>query len=251
MFPRTLAVIFLFAPTVLSELFNDPELLAGFYQGDIKAHPIRTRNGMVNKIYHWPNQTVQYIIDKNAFADSHHREILRAISIIEAKSCIIFKPATETELPKALVITSKGKGCNSVYLGYRNKKHVVNLQIFPLGEGCFRIGSIIHELLHVLGFEHQHVAQNRDKYVSIQWKNIDPQYNINFVNNDNSTVWHDFDEGYDYESVMHYVPKAFSKNGEPTIVPLKDGAANMGQRLYISEKDVRKLNKMYRCPGYV
>nr|AAM29219.1 AT07409p [Drosophila melanogaster] len=251
MFPQIWAVIFLFTPTVFSELFKDPELLAGFYQGDIKAHPIRTRNGIVNQIYHWPNRTVPYMIEDDAFADSHHREILRAISIIEENSCVIFKPATEMDFPMALVITSKGLGCNTVHLGYRNKTQVVNLEIYPLGEGCFRIGSIIHELLHVLGFEHQHVSQNRDQYVSIQWENINPQYNINFVNNDNSTAWHDFDEGYDYESVMHYVPRAFSRNGQPTIVPLREGAENMGQRFYMSEKDIRKLNKMYRCPDHV
>ncbi|EDV58035.1 seminal metalloprotease 1 [Drosophila erecta] len=250
MFARTLAVIFLFAPTVFNELLNDPELLAGFYQGDIKAYPFRSRNGIVNQIYHWPNRTVQYMIETNEFDDSHHQEILRAISIIEANSCVIFQPATETDFPR-LVITSKGIGCNSAFLGYRNKTQLVNLQIFPLGVGCFRIGSIIHELLHVLGFEHQHVAHNRDQYVSIQWENINPVYNINFFNNDNSTAWHDFHEGYDFESVMHYVPKAFSKNGQPTIVPLQDGPANIGQRLYMSEKDIRKLNKMYRCPGYV
>jgi len=172
------------------------------------------------------------------------------MSIIEANSCIVFKPATKKERFKAVIIKSNGMGCNSYYLGFRNRTQVVNLQTYPLGEGCFRIGSIIHELLHVLGFEHQHVAQNRDEFVKIQWNNINPEYNINFLNTDTTTQWHDFGEEYDYESLMHYLPTAFTKNGQPTIVALKEGAVNMGQRHYLSEKDIRKLNKMYKCPGY-
>ncbi|XP_017067080.2 seminal metalloprotease 1 [Drosophila eugracilis] len=251
MYSLTCTLLLLFARQVFNKPLEDPELRQDYYQGDILYQPVRTRNGIVNKILHWPNGTVPYIIEKNAFDDSHHREILRAISIIEENSCVVFAPVTEEEHSNAVVIRSNGFGCNSAYLGYRQIQQIVNLQIFPIGMGCFRIGSIIHELLHILGFEHQHVANNRDEYISIQWDNIQPKFNINFVNTDNSTLWHDFGEGYDYESVMHYVPKAFSKNGQPTIIPLRDGAENMGQRLYMSEKDIRKLNKMYNCPGYV
>ncbi|XP_017002840.2 seminal metalloprotease 1 [Drosophila takahashii] len=251
MFSLALALIFLFDREVFGKPATDPELQSEYFQGDIIGVPFRSRNGISNAIFHWPNGIVQYVIEDNDFGEAHRREILRAISIIEAKSCVVFKPATAEERSKALVITSKGAGCNSVYLGFRNRVQIVNLQIYPLGEGCFRIGSIIHELLHVLGFEHQHVASNRNEYVRIKWENINPEYKINFVNEDKSTSWHDFGEGYDYESVMHYIPKAFSKNGLPTIEPLKEGATNMGQRLYMSEKDIRKLNKMYKCPGYV
>ncbi|KAH8352284.1 hypothetical protein KR084_003148 [Drosophila pseudotakahashii] len=269
MFPLALALIFLFDRQVFSKPATDPELVLEYFQGDIIGERFRSRNGISNAILHWPKGIVQYIIEKKGFGmydmdiciyssadqniegDAHYREILRAISIIEEKSCVVFKPATGKERSKALVITSRGTGCNSVYLGFRNRVQVVNLQVYPLGEGCFRIGSIIHELLHVLGFEHQHVASNRDEYVRIKWENINPEYKVNFVNDDNSTSWHDFGEGYDYESLMHYIPKAFSKNGLPTIEPLKGGATNMGQRLYMSEKDIRKLNKMYKCPGYV
>ncbi|KAF4524240.1 hypothetical protein B566_EDAN008786 [Ephemera danica] len=62
----------------------------------------------------------------------------------------------------------------------------------------------------------------------------------------NDTVVTDYDIGYDYGSVMHYSRKAFSKNGEDTIVPLEDGA-EIGNREKVSDKDLAKLRAKYGC----
>jgi hypothetical protein len=40
--------------------------------------------------------------------------------------------------------------------------------------GCIFHGTTVHELLHALGFEHQHSATDRDNYVTINWNNIQP-----------------------------------------------------------------------------
>lgn len=54
-------------------------------------------------------------------------------------------------------------------------------------------------------------------------------------------------EPYDYSSIMHYGPYAFSANGKRTIVARKSGAQRMGQRVQFSEIDLRKINKLYHC----
>uniref|UniRef100_A0A915MY79 Metalloendopeptidase n=1 Tax=Meloidogyne javanica TaxID=6303 RepID=A0A915MY79_MELJA len=53
---------------------------------------------------------------------------------------------------------------------------------------------------------------------------------------------------YDYSSVMHYGPLAFSKNGKPTIEP-KEKSVTIGQRLGFSPTDLYKVNKLYNCPN--
>lgn len=50
---------------------------------------------------------------------------------------------------------------------------------------------------------------------------------------------------YDFDSIMHYGPRAFSRNGKPTMVPKRP--ANIGQRLRFSKLDLYKLNKLYDC----
>jgi len=84
--------------------------------------------------------------------------------------------------------------------------------------------------------------------VQIVEENITEGMEFNFDKYTEQTV-NDFGEKYDYGSVMHYGPYAFSKNGERTIVVLEEGKEDaIGQRLELSETDIKKLNAMYKCP---
>jgi hypothetical protein len=58
-------------------------------------------------------------------------------------------------------------------------------------------------------------------------------------------------EPYDYGSILHYGPYAFSANGKRTIVAKKGNSQKMGQRIQFSDIDLRKINRLYQCssPG--
>jgi len=50
-------------------------------------------------------------------------------------------------------------------------------QTVSLDDKCILSGApgvVIHELMHVLGFYHEHQRPDRDKYVSINLDNVDP-----------------------------------------------------------------------------
>ncbi|XP_073822515.1 seminal metalloprotease 1-like [Musca autumnalis] len=236
---------FVFALPMVNRVETDPELTAGFVEGDMDLD-INSRNGLRDEVYRWPNNTVYYKF-QTQFDDDHRNHILRGMRNIEAVSCIRFEEANENT-PHYVNITGNSGGCSST-VGYRSSgSQNYNLQIYPLDEGCFRIGTIMHEFLHTLGFRHMQSSANRDEYVFINETNVQDGKLHNFNKYDETAV-DDFDQGYDYGSVLHYSAYAFSANGEMTIVPLKEEAAGiMGQRRDMSKSDINRLNLMYRCP---
>ena len=98
--------------------------------------------------------------------------------------------------------------------------------MLPLFSNCFKNGMMtpVHEILHTLGFVHEHTRPDRDSFVDVNTDNILPGKVGNFkkrlqgysdyfeegsVNSQNSP--------YDVLSVLHYGPQDFSKNGKDVI----------------------------------
>lgn len=46
-------------------------------------------------------------------------------------------------------------------------------QELSLDNGCLHLDTIIHELMHSVGFYHEHERWDRDLFVTILWPNID------------------------------------------------------------------------------
>lgn len=130
------------------------------------------------------------------------------MKIIERVSCIRFLPATEKTLDYVYIVVSTS-GCSSK-VGYRGGEQTIKLKPAILDSGCFKLGTIQHELLHTLGFHHQQCASNRDEFVQIVEENIIEGKEKNFLKYEEDRVG-DFDVDYDYGSILHYSSMAFSK----------------------------------------
>ncbi|XP_011300427.1 zinc metalloproteinase nas-13 [Fopius arisanus] len=210
--------------------------LSGLLEGDIMTNP--QKNGLLDKAMRWPSGIVPFYIKEEDFGEEDIAEIEAAIAEYHEKTCIRFRAYNKSD--KAyVVIQGSAPGCWSS-VGRQGKGQVINLQ----NPGCLKRGTIIHEILHALGFYHQQSSFDRDDYVQIVWDNISKGKEHNFDKYNNKLVT-DFGVGYDYGSVMHYSGKAFTSNGNPTIVPLKEGVT-IGQRKGFSKKDITKLQAMYK-----
>ncbi|CAO1404987.1 unnamed protein product [Diamesa tonsa] len=211
---------------------------SGLYQGDIMIYSKAERNGVLDMKLRWPNATVPFYIEESQFTDEEIKVLLSAFKDYNRKTCVRFKPYKETD-SNWVIITGNEKGCWSS-VGMREEGQQINLHT----PKCVRKGTVIHELLHALGFYHQQSASNRDEFVKIMWENIEPGHENNF-NIYNSSVITDYGVEYDTESIMHYSRTAFSKNGQDTIVPIQN-IAQLGQRNGLTDKDIKKLDTMYK-----
>ncbi|XP_012497335.1 PREDICTED: astacin-like metalloendopeptidase [Propithecus coquereli] len=119
------------------------------------------------------------------------------------------------------------------------------MQMVSLAPACLQRGRgiVLHELMHVLGFWHEHARADRDHYIRVDWNEILPGFEINFIKSRSSNML----TPYDYSSVMHYGRLAFSRRGLPTIVPLWDPSVHIGQRWNLSASDITRVLRLYGC----
>ena len=54
---------------------------------------------------------------------------------------------------------------------------------------------------------------------------------------------------YDFDSIMHYGRKSFSKNGKDTIRAIINPNRPLGQRDGFTNLDVHEINALYDCAG--
>jgi hypothetical protein len=181
----------------------------------------------------WPNCVMPYEIDPNL---PNKQRVTDAIAHWEANTAFRFPlrtPANAASHPNYVRFTDAG-GCWSL-VGMRGGQQTISL-----GANC-TTGNTIHEIGHAVGLWHEQSREDRDLFVTIHWQNIQSgmaaQFNQHIVDGDDYGV-------YDYGSVMHYPRKAFSKNGQDTIVPV-DANAQIGQRTGLSAGDIAAVRAMY------
>lgn len=196
------------------------------------------RNAVRQRKKVWPNRVIPYEMEEGL--DLYKGNIMAAIEEFHKHTCIKFKVRT-TE--RNWIKFSKDKGCWS-YIGrlYWRK----GSQNLSLGQRCNSKGIIMHELMHAIGFWHEQSRPDRDQYVEIIWENIEKGMEVQFNRYKHSKV-DSMGFDYDYNSLMHYGKRTFSKNGLPTIKALDNQYMSLGRGDGFSELDIKKMNALYDC----
>ncbi|XP_064612390.1 MAM and LDL-receptor class A domain-containing protein 1-like isoform X2 [Liolophura sinensis] len=214
-----------------NEGVNNRYLMEGDILMDVRRNAVRDHDAI------WMSRVVPYTLDESYSPDVRH-EIHLALTEFENLTCIKFKPV-EDEVD--FIRITPLKGCFSP-VGRKGGPQDVSI-----GTGCNNKGTIMHEIMHALGFWHEHSRPDRDHYIEIMWDNIAEDHKHNFNK-------FDFDEidtlgaPYDYGSIMHYAANTFAADRSvPTIVPKFPTRDELGQRKGLSATDVLKIRKLYNC----
>ncbi|KAJ8412876.1 hypothetical protein AAFF_G00104580 [Aldrovandia affinis] len=180
------------------------------------------------------NVYVPYVIS-NQYSSRERSIIERGLQSFAASTCIRFHRRTNQ---RDFVNIQSRSGCYS-FVGRQGNGQVVSLA----RRGCIYHQIVQHELLHALGFNHEQTRSDRDQHVRILYQNViqGQQHNFRKINTNNLGT------PYDYNSVMHYGRYAFSRNRQPTIVPIPNSNVAIGRATQMSPNDILRINRLYRC----
>lgn len=220
------------------KILYSSKLFEGDIADDLLANATTEKNAIRNPGSHWPNGRVPYVISKD-FNGEERSVIARAIDEYHSKTCVRFEPYDGSE-PNYIHLV-RGSGCSS-RVGMTGGQQQVTL-----GQGCVTVGIVEHELMHALGFVHEQSRTDRDRYIRVNYQNIRRGLETNFRKYSVEEIT-TLNVPYDYGSVLHYGPTAFTNGNGPTIEPLERGV-DIGQRVGFSRIDLEKINKLYRCNG--
>jgi hypothetical protein len=135
-----------------------------------------------------------------------------------------------------------GNGCYS-QVGKVGGKQQLSLD----RNGCIYMGTVMHEFIHALGYDHMHNHVDRDKYIRVFLGNVEVNQRHNF-DKVNPAFSGNFGTTYDLLSVMHYPKWAFSVNGRNTMEPYNTGYLDlMGAQKGLSSGDITRIKNMYQC----
>ncbi|XP_037091461.1 astacin-like metalloprotease toxin 5 [Pollicipes pollicipes] len=190
----------------------------------------------------WPLARIPYRLDDRlGCPDSPRCEVLmEAIEEFNNSTCLLWEPAKDSDKYAVSIQLKRHGGCYSS-VGYQGSTGAD--QLIVLGEGCFNIGIILHEMGHTVGFWHEHNRPDRDQWLKIDLENADGAENFDAYDRSR----HPVTDSLDFKSVMMLGTDAFSAGNGSTMsshwpdVPVPQ----LTNKTMLSDKDINRVRYLY------
>ncbi|XP_047475462.1 uncharacterized protein LOC125029551 [Penaeus chinensis] len=200
---------------------------------------VRIKRKAIDSTHLWPDALVPYTFQQ----PEPDRQIVKAaLAHWENHTCLRFQAANDTNFPHLQF--RKLSGCRSG-VGIEG----TGGQNISIGDNCNKLGIVVHEVGHAVGFYHEIRRPDRDEHVVVNEKNILKDERFNFY----KLHWLDVSIKYDLSSVMHYNTLEWSANERTTVAtkdPMLQGLIGMWKRetyVGLSHRDKLLANTIYGC----
>ena len=183
----------------------------------------------------WESAVIPFSIQEGV---TNREAIFAAIDQFHKETNIRFVPYSEQK--DSLVFVKSDELCAS-YLG-----RVGGAQPIFLSPKCGAY-EVRHELMHALGFVHEHSRPDRDKYLEVVWTNIEQKYWPQFWIIPDELI-HDYVGSvfsFDPQSMMLYDPTAFAQQAGTVSLRSKTSQDLQPTRTGFSPTDRERLFYLY------
>lgn len=213
------------------------------------------RSVIVDQSSKWPGGIVPYQFIPGNFrimTTSEMEAAKKAMLHIQNQTCIQFIPRTN-EQTYLKIERADMEPCQSP-VGY----YSAGIDSLKFGGSCMQLSVMVHELLHVLGFGHEHQRIDRNKYIVVNYTNVQSGFTNQF-DLDNPTYYDTQDIPYDINSIMHYQNFVFSKflnsitnsivneKDFMTMYALSTYTLPLGNNYGLASSDILRIALRYNC----
>ena len=183
----------------------------------------------------WSDGEMPYEIDEVDFpiGTAIYYVICRAISMWILQTRVTLRSREEGD--EDYVVFVKAKRACRTPVGRVGGRQQIGCYV---GEG-FGAGTVLHEIGHAFGFHHEQCRSDRDTWVQVVWSNLAAYSSVHFSKP--RKIW--MPTEYDLSSIMHYGPKALSKNGLDTMVAQRGSSIRENKAL--SAGDIASIAACY------
>lgn len=193
----------------------------------------------------FPDGIVPYVVEHSRNNIGPHITVIQAIYNIEKQTCLSFvapiQNPREHNTTIKITFTEFSNGSRAFAISPPNTIHeFAHVYVSPL-DG---LRTITARLLNAIaGLQYEHERMDRDNYVRINWDNIREGQEWEFQKTPNYPPKLSYFEKYAYNSIMSVGWYYQSKNGKPTIEPLKGTLKDYPHDMEI---DMKRINSLYR-----